>query len=147
MRWLRWLGLALLLAGGGLIAASVATGQGQVFLLFVIPAFVGTGVLGFLGVGVLFLGFVVLLFGSLLQGAPPGTGAAAPPSPEPRAPAGAPPARPRYGGLVMLGPFPIAFGSDSEVAKWMLVIGLAIAFIFVAMTVLYVFNAVLYPSP
>src|SRR5207247_779959 len=147
MRGPRWLGLGLLLAGAGLLAASVATGQGQVFLLVVFPVFVGTGVLGFLGVAVLFLGFVVLLFGPLLESAPPGTGTAPPPSAEPEAPAGAPPTRPRYGGLVVVGPFPIAFGSDSEVAKWMLVVGLAIAIAFVAMTVLYVVNTVLYPSP
>ena len=147
MRGPRWLGLGLLLAGAGLLAASVATGQGQVFLLVVFPVFVGTGVLGFLGVAVLFLGFVVLLFGPLLESAPPGTGTAPPPSTEPEAPAGAPPTRPRYGGLVVVGPFPIAFGSDSEVAKWMLVVGLAIAIAFVAMTVLYVVNTVLYPSP
>ncbi len=147
MRWIHWLGLGLLLAGGALMVASVATGQGQVSLVLIVPVFWGTGALGFLAVATLFLGFGVLLFGPLFQGVPLGTESAEAPTPEPPAVATAPPAAPRYGGVVVVGPFPIAFGSDRQLATWMLVVGLAIAIGFVALTVLWFVNAVLYPSP
>jgi uncharacterized protein (TIGR00304 family) len=42
----------------------------------------------------------------------------------PPSPAG-PPAR--YGGVIMLGPIPIVFGSDARIAKWMMILGLILA--------------------
>ena len=147
MRWLRLLGLVLLVAGAALIAASVATGQGRVSLILIIPVFWGTGVLGFLAVAALFVGFVVLLFGPLFRSGPLGTKSPQVPTPTAPGVSKTPPPSPRYGGVVVFGPFPIAFGSDRQLATWMLVIGSAIALGFVVLTILWFVNVVLYPSP
>jgi uncharacterized membrane protein len=129
MRHVRLLGLVLLIAGVALIAASVATGQGQVYLLLFIPVYVGTGALGLLGILVLFLGFFLATLGSAWRGFPvpvaPAPDSASPPElMAPPSPAG-PPAR--YGGVIMLGPIPIVFGSDARIAKWMMILGLILA--------------------
>jgi uncharacterized protein (TIGR00304 family) len=129
MRHVRLLGLALLIAGVALIAASVATGQGQVYLLLFIPVYVGTGALGMLGILVLFSGFFLATLGSAWRGvpvpaAPAPDSASSPESIAPPSPAG-PPAR--YGGVIMLGPIPIVFGSDARIAKWMMILGLILA--------------------
>src|SRR2546428_5342930 len=70
MQRVRLLGLALLVAGIALIAASVATGQGQVFLLLFIPVYAGTGVLGSLGILVVFFGFFLTSLGAAWRGVP-----------------------------------------------------------------------------
>jgi len=129
MRQVRLIGLALLIAGVALIAAAVATGQGQVYLLLFIPVYVGTGALGMLGILVVFIGFFLASLGSAWRGLPVPVA----PAPEPTSPpdvavppaATAPPAK--YGGVVMLGPIPIVFGSDAQVAKWMMILGLILA--------------------
>ena len=140
MRWVRFLGLALLVAGLALIAASVAMGQGQLFLLLFIPVYTGTGALGFLGILVVFLGFLLTSLGSAWRviPAPAHTGL---PSPGPQAPgpAAVPPAK--YGGVVMLGPIPIVFGSDARVAKWMMILGLVLAVLVIAAFVILSFSA------
>jgi uncharacterized protein (TIGR00304 family) len=147
MQWVRWLGLGFLIAGGALMAASVAMGQGQVSLLLIIPVFWGTGVLGFLAVTALFFGFVVLLFGPLFRSGPPGTKSPQVPTPTAPGVSNTPPSSSRYGGVVVVGPFPIAFGSDRQLATWMIVLGFAIAIGFVVLTILWFVNVVLYPSP
>ncbi len=129
MRHVRLIGLALLIAGAALIAASVATGQGQVYLLLFIPVYVGTGAVGMLGILVVFIGFLLASLGSAWRGLPVPVA----PAPEPASPPDvavppatmAPPAK--YGGVVMLGPIPIVFGSDARVAKWMMILGLILA--------------------
>ena len=127
MRHLRLLGVALLIAGVALIAASIATGQGQVYLLLFIPVYVGTSALGMLGILVVFLGVFLASLGSAWRGLPaptvPASDSVSPDSVAP--PATAPPAR--YGGVIMLGPIPIVFGSDARIAKWMTVLGLILA--------------------
>jgi uncharacterized membrane protein len=142
MQWVRLLGLLLLAAGLALIAASVATGQGQVFLLLFIPIYAGTGVLGFLGILVVFLGFFLMTLGSAWRGVPVPVATV----PEVAPPAGidapaAPPSPPaKYGGVVMLGPIPIVFGSDAKIAKWMMVLGLILAALVVAAFLLLSFS-------
>src|SRR3989449_10263090 len=124
MHRVQLLGLALLLAGIALIAASVAMGQGQVFLLLSIPVSAGTGVLGFLGILVVFVGFVLTSLGAAWRGVPAPIDAShgsAPPSEGPIPPAAAvPPVK--YGGVVMLGPIPIVFAGGPAIATWVMVL-------------------------
>src|SRR2546426_8602865 len=119
MHRVQLLGLALLLAGIALIAASVAMGQGQVFLLLFIPVYAGTGVLGFLGILVVFVGFVLTSLGAAWRGVPAPIDAShgsAPPSEGPIPPAAAvPPVK--YGGGAMSGATPLLFRSDGGVAE------------------------------
>jgi len=148
MRWARLLGISLLIVGGALIGASVATGEGRVSLVVVVPVFWATSALGLLGVGALFLGFAVLLFsGPWFQIVPSGTPSVSTPPPGEPGATGAKSASPRYGGLIVVGPFPVAFGTDRQLAMWMLVIGMVIAAGFVMFTLLYLVNEVWFPSP
>src|SRR5438445_6459674 len=129
MQRVRLLGLALRLAGIALIAASVAMGQGQVFLLLFIPVYAGTGLLGFPGILVVFFGFFLTSLGAAWRGVPAPTEVApgsAPPS-EGTIPTAAAVPPVKYGGVVMVGPIPIVFGSDAVIAKWMMVLGLILA--------------------
>ena len=128
MRHLRLFGLALLIAGVALIAASVATGQGQVYLLLFIPVYVGTSALGMLGILVVFLGVFLASLGSAWRGLPaPTVPASESVSPDSVAPPATTVPLARYGGVIMLGPIPIVFGSDARIAKWMMVLGLILA--------------------
>jgi len=145
MRLARLLGVLLLISAAALIAASVVTGEGHVSLVLVIPVFWATGPLGFLGVTVLMLAFVVLLFGPLLRGVPPAPASGPAQAAEPPTPTATTSVSPRYGGVVVVGPFPFAFGSDRQLATWMFVVGLAIAAGFVILTVLFLVNAALSP--
>src|SRR2546425_10000993 len=115
MHRVRILGLALLLAGIALIAASVATGQGQVFLLAFIPVYAGTGPLGLLGILVVFFGFFLTSLGAAWRGipapkdvphgsAPPSAGAGPPASPVPPGESGC---------AEMRGLLPILLGRDT----------------------------------
>ena len=102
---------------------------GVVYLLLFIPVYVGTSALGMLGILVVFLGVFLASVGSAWRGLPapltPPSGSVSPPD------SGAPPAMPvppaRYGGVIMLGPIPIVFGSDARIAKWMMILGLILA--------------------
>ena len=148
MRWARLLGISLLIVGGALIGASVAIGEGKVSLIVVVPVFWASGALGFLGIGALFLGFAVLLFfGPWFQIVPSETPSASTPPPGEPDTTGAKSASPRYGGLIVVGPFPVAFGTDRQLTMWMLVIGIVIAAAFVMFTLLYLVNQVWFPSP
>lgn|GEM_PF-311453 len=42
------------------------------------------------------------------------------------------------GGVVFLGPFPIVFGSNKRIAKWMLVVALIITLLLIFQTLLFV---------
>src|SRR5438445_10451084 len=115
MHRVRILGLALLLAGIALIAASVATGQGQVFLLAFIPVYAGTGPLGLLGILVVFFGFFLTSLGAAWRSIP-----APKDVPDGSAPlsAGAVPLAAavhpvKYGGVAMLWHIPIVILRDT----------------------------------
>jgi len=135
MRWLRWLGFALLAIGGGLIAASIATSEGQLILILFIPVFVGSGLLGLFGILAVFIG-LFLSMTSYAWG--PGALRLEPEGMEPVSPVGPPPpaptrtARRKFGGFVMIGPIPIIFGSDQRIATWMIVLG----FVLLSLTVI-----------
>jgi uncharacterized protein (TIGR00304 family) len=42
------------------------------------------------------------------------------------------------GGVIFLGPFPIVFGSNKKIAKWMLVVALIITILLIFQTLLFV---------
>jgi len=138
MRTLTWVGLALLVLGVALIAWSLATGEGQLFLVLFIPVFTSGGLLGLAGMLALFAG--IFLGMASFAGPRPSFGDEPPvqsPAQAPAPPAAAP--APRYGGVVMVGPIPLVFGSDVRVAKWMMVLGIVLmalvvgAFVFLSL--------------
>ena len=134
MRPIRFVGPGILLAGLVALAVAVARGEASVYLIFIVPAVVGTGPLAFLGILLVFLGFFLTFF-LWTAGAPPPT--MGPPATDSTGiaevtPQGTPKVR-RWGGVVFLGPIPLVFGSDPQMTRWMLILG---AILFLALVLL-----------
>lgn len=108
---LRLLSLLAILAGGGLVAVAVVTGQAEVGLLLVVPFVVGSGPLPLVGTLLLFLGMVGFFVGTARRVTSPRGRARREMSmsdaEEPRT---------EGGGLIMIGPIPIVVGSDRRTA-------------------------------
>jgi len=117
--------VALFVAGVACIAASVLSGEADVSLFLIFPVFSGSSGLFLLGVACIVFsfitGFMFLMMGQLeLAGALGKEGVA---TADDRV------SKPRYGGVVLLGPVPIAFGSDKPIALAMLVLGIVLAIV------------------
>jgi uncharacterized protein (TIGR00304 family) len=119
----------LFAAGLSLVVLSILRGEGSAGLFVCVPFFFGTGLLSSLGVLCLFSGMVLLFLGLARgamdraqpdEGAPPKDSGAGPGKP-----AGAPP-RPRLGGVILLGPIPIVFGSDPGISRAMFYLALGL---------------------
>ncbi len=105
------LGLFLIFLGIFLIALSIAMGEGGVGFLFIIPFFYSYGPLGAAGSLLIFLGFF-LLFISPFFAIPPPPGVDEPEPPD--HPGEESEGNVHYGGIVLVGPIPIVFGSDKN---------------------------------
>lgn len=117
--------VGLFIAGVACIAASVAAGETDVSLLIIFPVFSGSSGLFLLGTAFVVFSFIAG-FMSLMVGQAELAGAAL--GPAGSAPAGGHVKREtKYGGVVMIGPVPIAFGSDRSMAFAMLVVGIVLA--------------------
>jgi uncharacterized protein (TIGR00304 family) len=120
-----WLPIALFLAGVFTIGYAVATGEAEVSLVIIFPVFSGSSGLFLLGILLLvasfFVGFALLAFAQPSEQEAQGTNPVKEPSRT----------RSSYGGVVLIGPIPIAFGSDKSVAMLMLAIGIILAAIFI----------------
>lgn len=121
--------LSLLILGVIVLGYSAAIGESEVIWLVIIPIFIGHGIYSFLGVVIIILAIFIGIY-AFIQGGwvlagdeffddyyPP------PPRPKPgaRPPPGSPPRpRPRPkvhgGGVILIGPIPIIFGSDNKTA-------------------------------
>ncbi len=125
--------IPLALFGGGvaLIVASVATGEGRLFLFLVFPGIVTGGILGILGFLLIVLAFLVGFVQSWRgEAATPLAGdqpwepsrTEPPPSGSPRSEI----PRRRFGGILLLGPIPIVFGTDRKITLAMVVLGIVL---------------------
>lgn len=121
----------LFIGGMGLIAASVVSGEADISLVVIFPVFSGTGgmfLTGVMLVGLsLLLGFVLTVTGQagvaeFQQGTRRGLEEAGSPAKR----------KMKYGGVVLVGPFPIAFGSNMRLAIIMMVVGIALALVTLA---------------
>jgi len=131
VRPIRFLGPGILLTGLVALAWAVARGEASVYLIFVVPAVVGTGPLAFLGILLVFLGFFLTFFFWTAGARPSGI--------EPREIPAIPPQEPtktrRWGGVVFLGPIPLVFGSDPQMTRMMLILGAILFFALLLLTV------------
>src|SRR3989475_12749069 len=112
VRLIRWLGPVSVLAGVLMMALAVARGEASVYLVLIIPVIVGTGPLAFLGVFLVFAGFLLmfLLWPFRFEADPEGQ-EILPVSSE-----GATPAR-RWGGVLFLGPIPVILESGPRMPR------------------------------
>lgn len=112
--------IGLFFGGIALVALAVLTGEADVSLILVIPVFSGSSALFLLGVLLVIasfmVGFAMVAFG---QGE---AGICQSPTDQ-SLPEIAGTRRAEYGGVILIGPVPIAFGSNKNIALVMLVIG------------------------
>ena len=124
----RWFLIALLLFASAIILmiVSVASGEGQVGLFLIFPFIVAWGPMAVVGSVLLFLAIVSFLIGFLRSGEVvlKNAGGADPVAKTGR----------KFGGVVMIGPIPIVFGSDRKIANWMLLAGVVL---FTLMAIIY----------
>ncbi len=113
--------LALVFMAFGLVlfATAVLYGDARVALLLFIPIIYGGGILLLMGTLLFIIGFILLFFSPLLE---ENTG------PEKS-----------YGGVILIGPIPIVFGSDTNITKIMLYLGLALAIILLLVYLLWLY--------
>lgn len=137
-----WLPVVLFAAGVALILAAVAAGTADVSLFILFPVFTGTSPLFFTGVLLIvlsfFVGFALIMMGQLeaIRHAPE-----MPEDVEAEIHGGAIPeshkTRPDFAGLILIGPIPIAFGSNRSIAIFMLVAGVVLVAAFIIAAILF----------
>jgi uncharacterized protein (TIGR00304 family) len=125
MRFLRLVGVGALVAGAALTAVGLYHGDVVFALILIFPVLVSTGGIGALGMMLLALGVVALVFDRFLDG---------PVSEEEDQ--GAETERTggstEFGGVVLIGPIPIIFGSNPRTA----LIAAAVAIIVLAIVLM-----------
>ena len=130
--------IVLFIGGMGLIGASVASGEADISLVIIFPVFSGTGGLFLLGVSLvvlsLLMGFAFMAMGQMeMAGFQRETDGAV------AGPGGPHRSKTKVGGVVLIGPVPIAFGSSMKMAITMMVIGVVLAIVALAI-ILAVFD-------
>jgi uncharacterized protein (TIGR00304 family) len=130
--------IILLICGIISLGYSVASGEGSAGVVVFIPVFFGSGLFSFIGVLCImaaiflaFMGFAKGTFEDVGVMESPGRGASSSQSPQgPRAQKSI-----KGGGVVLIGPIPIVFGSDAKTAMVLMV--LAIILIIVVAVLFY----------
>jgi len=124
---MRKIALLLIIFGLAFIAVGLIRGGTAGFFL-IFPFVVTSDPLAAIGFILIFIGFIILFlspfYGEVSEDIPHI-------SHEPTA------ERKEYGGVILIGPFPIAFGSSEEMAKTMLILGIVVFVIFLAITALF----------
>ncbi|MGQ9587164.1 MAG: TIGR00304 family membrane protein [Thermoplasmata archaeon] len=130
-----WIPIAFFVAGACLIGEAVVAGEADVSLVVVFPVFTGSSAVFLLGTVLILLSFIVGFV--MLAIGPVGVeGTRTEPLITERKEQ--PDRRTQYGGLVLIGPLPIAFGSDKNLALLMLVLGVVLLIILLGTFVLIV---------
>jgi len=117
------------------MAAAVMTGEAEVSMVLIFPIFSGSSGLFVLGVMLILFSFVagfVMLTSSQIA-----LSRSMLPQELEQEPLGHPEVKKKYGGVVLIGPVPIAFGSDMKWALAMLVIGIVLAIVAIALVVYF----------
>lgn len=140
MRPAQLAGPAVLLVGLLTLALAVTRGEASLFLIVIIPVVVGTGPLALLGILLVFVGFFLTFFLWNAGGPmPPGIPVEVREPVTPEIPPGRPPSR-RWGGVVFLGPIPLVFGSDPQMTRLMLVLGVILSLALLGLTLALLFT-------
>ena len=127
MRLLRILATCIIVAGAALLAYCVAIGEMQVALVLIVPVVFGSSILGILAIGLIFAGMFVAIADSFLS--------AERESSQNRhsneSGLTETPKRKEFGGVVLIGPIPIVFGSSKRMALLAAVIAVIILVIMI----------------
>lgn len=118
MNGLRLAALASLAGGIALLAYAAALGDVQVGLFVIIPYVLGSGPLPFFGMLLLMLAATLWFFSHARIAAAPEAGSRAPER-EDEPPRAEGTTRARSGGVVLIGPIPLVWGSDRRILPWM----------------------------
>jgi len=130
MRRLTAIAIILFMLGIVLLAYSVYSGEANVYVFLIIPVFQSSSPFAIGGMALVLVAIFLFFFSLATPLAPeygetvPATSKQAPRQPSPQIPQQR--ASKKFGGVVLLGPIPIVFGSDKRIAKWMLVLALVI---------------------
>ena len=134
MKGRMWIPLWVFLAGVACIVVAAATGEAEVQLFIIFPLISGTSWLFILGIVLIVASFIlgfVLAASAISEEQPPAQG------PSPHGPAeGRTTRSSRYGGVVLIGPVPIVFGSDRTMALIMLVLAVVVIAVVLAIALL-----------
>ncbi len=133
VRPLRFVGPAILIVGLAVLAFGFLQGEATFSLIVIFPLVTATGPWSVLGIVLMIAGFFLSFLG---MAAPVESQPLPPPEPAPATGAPPQPAARRWGGVVFLGPVPIVFGSDPKMARWMLLVGIALFVGLVVLTVI-----------
>ncbi len=129
---LRRFAYLLLLLGGGLLIYGILIGEVQFVLFLIFPVFYGSGVIPGLSFTLIFLGFVLLFLEPFLSHKFSMNKEFFPVTYSPRKNASQISAEremkteKKYGGLILIGPIPIVFGSDRDTVLVVVLIALLI---------------------
>jgi len=130
MRSLTAISVIAIASGFAMLALSVAAGDAEVGLFVIFPYVAAHGAVSALGVGLIFLG-TLLFFISIASSIASCRGKATIEKTE----GAAPEARKerKIGGVVLIGPVPIIFGSDRDMARSMIVFAVILAILMIAL--------------
>jgi uncharacterized protein (TIGR00304 family) len=119
MRWLRWLGISAMVAGAILFAYGIYLGEVVVAVVAIFPVLISDGAIGAAAMLLLVLGLMALVLSYFfVEGGEVGT------SDRQGALDDGEERKMGFGGVVLIGPVPIIFGSDRRTA--LIAAGLAI---------------------
>jgi uncharacterized protein (TIGR00304 family) len=144
MRWFGPAAIGCLVGGVASLAAAVATNGAEIHLILIIPVVTGNSPLALLGIilimAAIFLGFLAIAARQMDRVSDsldedPDISFSGPLPPAGKGATGSARSAPSAGGVVFLGPFPVVFGSNQKVAKWMLVVAAVIVIVLVAVYV------------
>ncbi len=112
-----YLSACLIISGIVIFGLSLIRGEGGIFLFFVFPVFYSTSLLGGFGIFLIFVGIFILFFMPFFSSFPRFS---EPPN-EVEHVHHDNEKRSHYGGVVLIGPIPIIFGSDKHIAFYMII--------------------------
>lgn len=115
------LSMIFFILGFGLILLAISSGEVKGGFFVVFPFLVGTGIYASLGILLIFLAFVMLIFGILESFK--GEDFEIEPTEMPKK-------KVEGGGVVLIGPFPIVFGTNSRIALILIVLAIILTFLF-----------------
>jgi uncharacterized protein (TIGR00304 family) len=119
MRWLRWLGISAMVAGAILFVYGIYLGEVVVAVVVIFPVLISNGAIGAAAMLLLVLGLMALVLSYFfVEGGEVG------PSDKQGALDDGEERKMGFGGVVLIGPVPIIFGSDRRTA--LIAAGLAI---------------------